>query len=212
MSKSMNAGKLRAFTEVLHYSEDKWRPLFTAYGAYKRLQRVIYSRHAVAVPGAQFLMRETGVDPRMAIRYDGRFFLITEVEPAERGFIHVTTAEVEPKRIFGFRREQTQGSLNRPVVTDEALTPFFGIIAERYVRAEQETPQSEITTTLVLTTPKSVLLKPGDRLMCRGLELCDERESALDLSSSKVDYRVVAAYANVDKYRADYEIVREDEA
>ena len=217
MSKSMNAGKLRAFCEVLQYSENDWKPMYTAYSAYKRQQRVIYSRHAAAAPGAQFLMRETGIDRHMAIRYDGKLHLVTEIEPVERGFITVTAAEVYPVRLMGFRKEITQGTLNRPITTDERITPFWGVIAEKYVRAEQEAPQSEITTALILTTPKSVVLKPGDRLTSKGTEYdChfdpDNREGAWDMRNTDMDYRVTYSYANTDKYRNDYEIVREDEA
>ena len=106
---------------------------------------------------------------------------------------------------------------NRPITTDERITPFWGVIAEKYVRADQETPQSEITTALILTTPKSVVLKPGDRLTSKGTEYdChfdpDNREGAWDMRTTDMDYRVTYSYANTDKYRNDYEIVREDEA
>lgn len=217
VSKNMNAGKLRAFLEVLHYSDNHWRPIFTAYGARKPVQRVIFSRHAVAVPGAQFLMRETGIDRHMAIRYDGKLHLVTEIEPVERGFITVTAAKITPVRLMGFRKEVTQGSLNRPITTDERIMPFWGVISEKYVREAQEAPQSEITTTLILTTPKSVVLKPGDRITSKGTEYDvhfdpDSRQDSWEMVETDMDYRVIYSFADTDPYRNDYEIVREDEA
>lgn len=217
MTKTMNAGKLRAFCEVLQYSENDWKPMYTAYSAYKRQQRVIYSRHAAAAPGAQFLMRETGIDRHMAIRYDGKLHLVTEIEPVERGFITVTAAKITPVRLMGFRKEVTQGSLNRPITTDERIMPFWGVISEKYVREAQEAPQSEITTTLILTTPKSVVLKPGDRITSKETEYDvhfdpDSRQDSWEIVETDMDYRVIYSYADTDPYRNDYEIVREDEA
>lgn len=214
MAKNLNAGKLRAFVEVLHYTDNEWKPIFTAYGAYKRIQRVIYSRHTVAVPGAQFLMRETGIDRTMAIRYDGKLHLVTEVEPVERGYIHVTAAEVKPRLLFGTRKLHKAGSLNRPIVYDEKITPFWGVVAEKYTRGTQQEPQYEIGTTLILTTPKKLILRPGDQLTLTGQRYnCHfEPSDSNVIPNGDTDFRVQYSYADTSEFVFDYEIYREVEA
>lgn len=191
---SISPGQLNKGVVVQHYANGRWQHLWYIHSQFTAVSRVIFSRHANAAPGGEFIIRRCGVTLDMALADDENTYLITQIEDVNRNYIKLTAAAVSPVLLTGTQTRYVIGPMNRPQVVDDKIKPFEGVIAERYSNSAQEQPNIELTTGLVLTTPKSIRLTAG---------------SVIDDGEAKY----IVRYAHMhEKHYNDYEIERKDDA
>lgn len=160
--KTIDAGRLNRCVTVLKYVSGAWVRKRGIYASYTYKPKVIYSPHAAAPEGAEFVMRDCGLTMENALRLGGAHYMITGIDNSVRGAVKVSAAKVSPAFLSAARTVHTLENLNRPTDTVQQLPPFEGVIAETYAGWQRDRPEFEIRTSAVLTAPKSVTLKVGD--------------------------------------------------
>lgn len=190
----MNPGKLNKWIDVLKYTLSGYVKRRSIYCAYKYLPRVIYSKNASAVEGAEITIKKCDINRHEALRINGRHYLIANIDDTDRAYLTLSAAAVKLTEFTGKRISASIGELNRPINTEVDIDKFWGVLNEKYINHEQQIPNAELESGLILTTPKAVLLQSGDTIIA-------------NMGDEKVEYAVLIAHT-ADEFINDYEIVK----
>lgn len=190
----MNPGKLNKWIDVLEYTPMGYFKKRSIYCSYKYLPRVIYSKNAAAVEGAEVTIKNCDINRHEALRINGRFYLITNIDDTDRTYLTLSAAAVKLVEFTGKRISSEMGELNRPINRELDIAGFCGVLNEKYIKHEQQIPNAELESGLILTTPKAVLLQSGDTIIA-------------NMGDEKVEYAVLIAHT-ADEFINDYEIFR----
>ena len=146
-------------------------------------QRNLFSVVGVGSRGATITLRaETKFTMSQALRWRGQF-------------LYPTSVTLDPGR----DRYEVKAALCNPVDCQADMDRenhgicFPGILTEKYVGHDQPDFHSEVTTTYVLVTPKSVELRPGSWLVADG------------------QYYLVLTPHLLDPYKNEFEIRRKED-
>ena len=88
----MNCGRLSSWAQIYAYSSGSYEVNRNIYCEYKYASRAVYSPYAGAKEGAAVRVRECALTKHNAFGIGGRFFLITNIDDTERGFLTLTLA------------------------------------------------------------------------------------------------------------------------
>lgn len=190
----MNPGKLNKWIDVLKYTPSGYSKQRSIYGSYKYLPRVIYSKNASAVEGAEITIKKCDINRHEALRINGRYYLIANIDDTDRAYLKLNVASVKLTEFTGKRISASIGELNRPINMEIEIARFWGVLNEKYIKHEQQIPNVELESGLILTTPRAVLLQSGDTIIA-------------NMGDEKVEYAVLIAHTS-DEFVNDYEIVR----
>ena len=190
----MNCGRLSSWAQIYAYSGGSYEVNRNIYCEYKYASRAVYSPYAGAKEGATVRVRECALTKHNAFGIGGRFFLITNIDDTERGFLTLTLAAVEPIAFSAVRPSVSLKENNRAQIEEAELSEFTGFLGSKYVKFEQQDPQAVIETVMILTVPKEVELRTGDVV-----------------SGDDKRYAVTCCHPE-DAYRNDYEIIRIEDA
>lgn len=193
----LKAGDLNKPAKILAYSSGEWKTSSNCWAKVEVKDRVIFSPYAPAVHGAEITIRKTTITPAYALSIGGQHYMLTEpIEEIESGAgLKIQAAAVTPITCTHEAPTFTMGATyNRPVAGTPTTTTFDGVLAQKYVRWQQQEPNATTENGLILTTPKAVTLAVGDIIKISG-----------------EPYAVRVCYP-LAVYRNDYEIVREADA
>ena len=198
----VNARTLRHRVEVLELKETAsgfaWVSAGTRAAAVQQdSKRNLFSSVGLGRPTIRFTMRRCGLTLHQALRLHGRHCFLTEITPIsdDRHFMTVTAALVEPMACSVTRRERVRDPvLLRPTLEQERIVAFPACLTEKYVKFDAGIPNSVTDPCYVLVTPKAVQLRAGELVHVR-----DE------------PWRV-QTHHELDDYKNEYEIVREEDA
>lgn len=190
----MNPGKLNKWIDVLKYTPSGYSKRRSIYGSYKYLPRVIYSKNASAVEGAEITIKKCDINRHETLKINGRYYLIANIDDTDKEYLTLNAATVKLTEFTGKRISASIGELNRPINSEVAIAKFWGVLNEKYIKHEQQIPNAELESGLILTTPKAVLLQSGDTIIA-------------NMGDEKVEYAVLIAHT-ADEFINDYEIVR----
>ena len=198
----VNARTLRHRVEVLELKETAsgfaWVSAGTRAAAVQQdSKRNLFSSVGLGRPTIRFTMRRCGLTLHQALRLHGRHCFLTEITPIsdDRHFMTVTAALVEPMACSVTRRERVRDPvLPRPPLEQERIVAFPACLTEKYVKFDAGIPNSVTEQCYVLVTPKAVQLRAGELVHVR-----DE------------PWRV-QTHHELDDYKNEYEIVREEDA
>ena len=150
---SVSPGQLNKVFALQHYTNRRWETLTHIHAAFEPVERVIYSKIARSVSGGRITIRRCGIMPMMLLATSDSMYLVSSVEEINRNYLLISAAEAVPVSFTGIHAVQAMGPMNRPQIINDVIQPFSGIIGEKYTAAVQETPNTELETRLVLTTP-----------------------------------------------------------
>ena len=192
----LKAGTLNKRAEVVIYTGGVWEMQRGIWASITPKERVIYSPYAPAVPGAEIIIRNRAITPQEALRAGGQHYMLTlPFEQVENGAgLKIIAAAVALTTCTVSRQDYTMGELNRPVPAEPEKETFQGVLAQKYVRWQQDEPNAKTESLLILTTPKAVVLESGDIIKI-----------------AETSYAVQTCYT-LDSFRNDYEIAREADA
>lgn len=190
----MNPGKLNKWIDVLIYTTMGYVKRRNIYCSYQHLSKVIYSKNASAVEGAEITIKKCDINRDEVLRIEGRCYLITSINDTSKAYLTLNAAAIQLVEFSGKRIRSEIGELNRPINNELDIAKFWGVLNEKYIKHEQQIPNSELETGLILTTPKAVLLQSGDTIIA-------------NLDNEKVEYAVLIAHT-ADEFINDYEIFR----
>lgn len=105
-----------------------------------------------------------------AILYQGTYHLPTDVDQSSPAVTVVTTAQVPVCTCRALRSAGRRDNLGRPTDEQAEVARFPAAVVEKWTGYAQETPQQVNDTTLVLLTPKEVLLRPKDVVEIEGMD------------------------------------------
>lgn len=198
----VNARTFRHRVEVLELKETAsgfaWVPAGTRAAAVQQdSKRNLFSSVGLGRPTIRFTMRRCGLTLHQALRLHGMHCFLTEIAPMadDRHFMTVTAALVEPVPCSVTRRERVRDPvLLRPTLEQEKIVAFPACLTEKYVKFDPGIPNSVTEQCYVLVTPKAVQLRAGELVHVR-----DE------------PWRVQIGH-ELDEYKNEYEVVREEDA
>jgi hypothetical protein len=151
----VNPGKLDIKIDVLTYKDGRWTNLDSLWGSADYSAKVVYSSFAAGAEGYKLTVRANNlVKLDTALRVCGKHCMIAALRINSR-YVEIDAAVVAPQRCT-LRRQSTD------------VSTFEGVLAERYVRWTQETPNAKHETGLLLITPKMIELRPGDIIAAIG--------------------------------------------
>jgi hypothetical protein len=189
----LKAGALNKRISLMSFDGGTWTFLHGLWTQATAKERVIYSPYAVGVPGMEFIIRKIDITPAYAFQFAGQHYMLTEpFEEIEGGAgLKISAAAVTLTTCTREAPGYTMGALNRPVASAPVIFEFPGVLAQKYVRWQQQEPNAVAEDGLILTTPKEIALATGDIIKIAG-----------------APYAVRACYT-LAAYRNDYEIVKE---
>ena len=198
----VNARTFRHRVEVLELKETAsgfaWVSAGTRAAAVQQdSKRNLFSSVGLGRPTIRFTMRRCGLTLHQALRLHGMHCFLTEITPitGDRHFMTVTAALVEPVPCSVIRRVRVRDPvLLRPTLEEERTVGFPACLTEKYVKFDAGIPNSVTEQCYVLVTPKAVQLRAGELVHVR-----DE------------PWRV-QTHHELDDYKNEYEIVREEDA
>lgn len=151
----VNPGKLDTPISVLAYKDGRWTDAGSLWGSAEYSIRVIYSSLAAAARGYKITVRKSAlISPDKALRVSGEHCLIASLV-RHKHYDEIEAAAVNPQ-LCTLRRQ------------NESVSTFEAVLAERYVRWTQETPNAKHETGLLLVVPKEIELRPGDIIATDG--------------------------------------------
>lgn len=151
----VNPGKLDTPIGVLAYKDGRWTGAGSLWGSAEYSIRVIYSSFAAATRGYKITVRKSAlIGPDKALRVSGEHCLIASLV-RHKHYDEIEAAAVDPQ-LCTLRRQSKD------------VSTFEGVLAERYVRWTQETPNAKHETGLLLVVPKEIELRPGDIIAAIG--------------------------------------------
>ena len=188
---AINAGDLNQRLRVLECRKDaeknayRWEEIGRLWAkAEPGDRRNLFSDVGIGARGVTFTIRSRpSLTLHQAFFWRGQHCFLTSAIPREnnRGYWTVKAALVAPV--------DCQADMDR----DPHGICFPGILTEKYVGHDQPDFHSEVTTTYVLVTPKSVELRPGSWLVADG------------------QYYLVLTPHLLDAYKNEFEIRRKED-
>lgn len=202
MSGHIQAGNLRHRVEVLTLRETTdgfgWESTGTRAAAVRKEgKRNLFSAIGLGAPTVSFTMRRCSLTLHQALRLHEKHCFLTDIAPLpeNRLYMTVTAALIEPVACTVTRRERVRDpELLRPTLEQEKTIAFPACLTEKYVKFDAGIPNSVTEQCLVLVTPATVQLRTGELVEIDGkvwrVQVCHE----------------------LDEFKHEYEIVREEDA
>lgn len=97
-----------------------------------------------------------------ALRWRGEHLFLTELLHQGPTRLSILAARIGPRNCIAFRPEKTRDELGRPSYEQRERFRFPACVTEKWMGYSQKEPQAESGETLVLVTPKAVMLEVGD--------------------------------------------------
>lgn len=145
----IDPGKLDTQITVMEYRNGAWTDSGMLWASVDYTAKVVYSSFAAGAEGYKLTVRANNlIKLDTALRVCGKHCMIAALRINSR-YVEIDAAVVAPQRCT-LRRQSTD------------VSTFEGVLAERYVRWTQETPNAKHETGLLLITPKVIELRPGD--------------------------------------------------
>jgi len=181
------AGKLNKSAKVLELQESRpgtfgWVPIRDIRVAVEFSQKKnLFSTVGVGARDASLVVWRQEISLHNAIKVGEDFLFLTGITERNRNQLDIKAALCSPVNC--------QADMDR----DPHGICFPGILTEKYVGHDQPDFHSEVTTTYVLVTPKSVDLRPGSWLVADG------------------QYYLVLTPHLLDPYKNEFEIRRKED-
>ena len=195
-------GELRERVQMLSIASTKdgyaWQEVGTTWvKAERKSAKNLFSTIGLGVPTIQFTMRARPLTLHQALRLHEKHCFLTDIAPLpeNRLYMTVTAALIEPVACTVTRRERVRDpELLRPTLEQEKTIAFPACMTEKYVKFDAGIPNSVTEQCLVLVTPAAVQLRTGELVEIDGkmwrVQVCHE----------------------LDEFKHEYEIVREEDA
>ena len=153
----MNAGRFNEQITVLELEKSgtgyAWQPVVDLWAeAEKQNKTNIFSKVGIGVQTVRFALRKREISLHNAIRWKGRHCFLTDIQEVERMYLEITAALIEP------------------VECREEGTTFPACLTEKYLGYREETPRTIETVSLVMVTPKIIMLRTGAQVTAAGIE------------------------------------------
>lgn len=187
-------GAMRERVEILTF-DGEWKTARKVWAHLTPEAKVTYSSNSKSLPGVRGAIRcKSGLSPANLMRWRNEYYapgdVLDELEYTDfRAAKVILTACVARKP-----KKQIGNVYNRPTPEEPETIAFPGILAEKYVRWTQDKPNVDLENTVVLVTPKSIVLDAGDLIDAGGAV-----------------YSVQLCYLT-DLHKNEYEIVRKEDA
>lgn len=153
-------------------------------------QRNLFSVVGVGSRGATVVIRpDLRLTLHQAIRWNGEFLHLTSIvldeardrQEIKAAICYPATLTAKPQARSG------RDAMNRPLMEQQAVFDFPGILTEAYHRNEEDEVFRKTTQRRVLVTPKAIVLRPGD-LVQQGTEAPYTVRQVMDLEFYKNEY------------------------
>ena len=179
----VSAGELRDRVELLELVETDgtfgWQVRKRTWAKAELSEKTnLFSKVGVGARQVVFTLRRQPLSLHEAIRWRGRHCFLTSIVPDGLGHLTVSAALVDLVPCVGCANKTPRGPA------------FPGVLTEKYLKHDQETPMATNTLTYVLVTPKAIALEPGPLVEVAGTA-----------------YKVTVAHT-LDEYKNEYEITR----
>ncbi len=179
----INAGKLEKKITLLTLGAVTggwaWQETGTAWAAITMTGKpALFSSVGLSARGAEITLRVRSLTLDRAVRYRGQHYFLTAADEDGKGFLKLTAATVEVVQCTATPDAEPVGAM------------FPGVLTEKYLRHEQQTPMAVNVICYVLVTPKAVELTPGELVDVAG-----------------TSYEILVAHT-LDGYKNEYEIMR----
>ena len=194
----MFVGQLDQRIEILDYilKNEKyiWDKKKAIWSYVEQDQKInIFSGYAKAGTTTLFVVREQEIGMCNVILYQGKYYLITGLKKLDRMYAQAQTAKL-PVYDCQYTRYNPNNIIldnyNRPTNTNSTVTQFQGMLAEKYLGSQAETPQTISETGYILLTPKVIQLEQNEVV-----------------TISEGDYVIKSCHL-LDEYKNEYEILR----
>ena len=164
----IGAGQLREPLQVLELQETtpglwEWVPVRRAWAMVEQTSKSnLFSKVGVGARDAALVIRRQSLTLHNALSWRGQHLFVTSITQRDRNYLDVGAAlvDVAPCSAQGYTTEVGEG--NRPVRVEKPPVAFPGVLTEKYARYEQEDTYAKARRTLVLVTPKPIVLSEGD--------------------------------------------------
>ena len=181
------AGRLDKVVQVLELQETshgilEWVPVRTIYAAVEFSQKKnLFSTVGIGARDVSLVVWRRAISLHNAIQMGNDFLFLTGITDRNRNQLNIKAA------LCSLVTCQADMDLEPHGIV------FPGVLTEKYVGHDQPDFHSEVTTTYVLVTPKSVELRPGSWLVAGG------------------KYYLVLTPHLLDPYRNEFEIRRKED-
>ena len=190
-----NASELRERLDVLTLMKTdarcwSWVPFHETFGKVERkARRNVFSGTAVAAETYDITLRRQGLTKSNALLWCGTPLFVSAVEH-DRHWTRISAVAIKSTRVERSVENYGKNELNNPIRLPPAKLIFPGWLAEKYVRAERDSPAVEITRTYVLIVPKALEVIPvGDTTKVDGEDYVVEVQHLL--GSDNNEYEIV---------------------
>lgn len=130
----------------------------------------LFSQVGDGTKSVKFTVRKQALTLHNAFRWRGQFCFLTDITEIEHMYYEVTAAMLEPKTCIKLEGTGQRDDLRRPDESEpEPALTFPGLLVEKYQGFQKQNPQSQVSVTYVLVTPKEIVLAGGDLLKIDGL-------------------------------------------
>lgn len=189
MNTVIDAGRLDQRLEVLELRETEpgvwaWETARKAWGQVElddRQRKNLFSSVGIGARNASLILRRQELTLHNALRWQRRHLFLTAIIPRGRGHLDLSAALVQAETV-------------RLVPDDgDQVRAFPGVLTEKYLAHRQEWPMSVNDLEFVLVVPKTITLRPGRLVECRGAA-----------------WEVLVPH-ELDEYKNEYEIGRRAE-
>lgn len=183
---SIDAGKLDKPAQVLELKETsagvwEWTPIRRAWASITFQPKTnLFSKVGIGARDAAVVVRRQSLTLHNALRWGDIHLFLTSIVPMGRNHLDVDAAVVEVA--------QCQADMD-----EGGGVKFPGVLTEKYLKFEQETPYATNALTYVLVTPKPIRLQRGGVVAVNG-----------------TDYAVQLAH-ELDPHKNEYEIARTED-
>lgn len=125
----------------------------------------LFSQVGDGAKSVKFTVRKQALTLHNAFRWRGQFCFLTDITEADPLHDIITAAMIEPKTCIKLEGTGQQDDLRRPDESEPApVLTFPGLLVEKYQGFQKQNPQSQVSVTYVLVTPKEIALAGGDLL------------------------------------------------
>lgn len=192
----MNAGKLDQRIELLTLEQQEtryqWR-LQTRLWAWAEQKegRNIFSQQGKAAPRVEFVLRRRKLTMHQALRWRGQHCFLTDIRPEGSQHLRVGAALAPVVQCFYLKKAQLPDENNVLRQQRQQQMEFPACLAEKYTGYQADLPDTRANASLILATPKAILLETG-----RSVELLGKL------------WRVTACHTLAD-FQNEYQIQRE---
>lgn len=194
----MNAGKLNERIEIKILQNCGasfwWEPIESVWACAEiQKGKNLFSAVGIGVVGVKFTMRRRPICLHNAIEWNGKHCFLTSIQEIDRMYCEVQAAIIEPVNCIAVRKPESKDEYNRPVQTgeEEVIAEFPGCLTEKYLKRQNETPESRIDSTMVLVTPKPIVIAPGDLVRIAGKPYVVQVVHVLDMYKNEYEITVV---------------------